>query len=58
MLPIRVKLAYGGVFISCCLVLFASFITAKAYINALNRLIFKQSKSVPDKISEIQTKGV
>ena len=31
--------------------------SAKAYINALNRLIFKQSKSVPDKISEIQAKG-
>ena len=36
MLPIRVKLAYGAVFISCCLVLFASFITAKAYKTTTN----------------------
>ena len=32
--------------------------SAKAYINALNRLIFKKTKSAPDKISEIQAKGV
>ena len=32
--------------------------SAKAYINALNRLIFKKSKSAPDKLSEIQVKGV
>ena len=32
--------------------------SAKAYINALNRLIFKKTKSVPDKISEVKVKGV
>jgi 2-isopropylmalate synthase len=32
--------------------------SAKAYINALNKLIFKKSKSAPDKISEVQAKGV
>ena len=32
--------------------------SAKAYINALNRLIFKKTNSAPDKISEIQAKGV
>ena len=32
--------------------------SAKAYINALNRLVFKKSKSNPDKISEIKVKGV
>ena len=32
--------------------------SAKAYINALNRLIFKKSKSNPDKILEIKVKGV
>ena len=32
--------------------------SAKAYINALNKLVFKKSKSVPDKISEIYVKGV
>ena len=32
--------------------------SAKAYINALNRLIFKKSKSAPDKLLEKQVKGV
>ena len=32
--------------------------SAKAYINALNRLIFKKTKSAPDKLSEIKIKGV
>lgn len=32
--------------------------SAKAYINALNRLIFKKSKSAPDQLSEVQVKGV
>ena len=32
--------------------------SAKAYINALNRLLNKRLKSSPDKISEIKVKGV
>ena len=32
--------------------------SAKAYINALNRLIFKQSKSIMDKSSEFNIGGV
>ena len=32
--------------------------SAKAYINALNRLVFKKSKSNPDKILEMKVKGV
>ena len=32
--------------------------SAKAYISALNRLIFKQSKSIMNKKSEIQIGGV
>ncbi len=32
--------------------------SAKAYVNALNKLVFKKTKSVPDKISEIYVKGV
>ena len=32
--------------------------SAKAYINALNKLIFKKSKSISEKTSEIKVKGV
>ena len=32
--------------------------SAKAYINALNRLINKRSKSAPDQLSEKTVKGV
>ena len=32
--------------------------SAKAYINALNRLVFKKSKSNFNKILEIKVKGV
>ena len=32
--------------------------SAKAYINALNRLIFKKSKSINEQVSEIGIKGV
>ncbi|WP_462167517.1 hypothetical protein [Pseudoalteromonas sp. GB43] len=36
MLPIRIKLVYGAIFLSCCLVLFATFIIAKAYKTTTN----------------------
>ena len=32
--------------------------SAKAYINSLNRLIFKKSKSISDSISELKIEGV
>ena len=32
--------------------------SAKAYINSLNRLIFKKSKSISNEVSELKIKGV
>ena len=32
--------------------------SAKAYINALNKLIYKKSKKIPEHISELKVKGV
>ena len=32
--------------------------SAKAYINSLNKLIFKKSKSMSDEISEIEIEGM
>jgi 2-isopropylmalate synthase len=32
--------------------------SAKAYINALNRLIFKKSKSINQQVSELRIEGV
>ncbi|PPR47057.1 MAG: 2-isopropylmalate synthase [Alphaproteobacteria bacterium MarineAlpha5_Bin9] len=32
--------------------------SARAYINALNKLLIKRTKSAPDKISEVKVKGV
>ena len=32
--------------------------SAKAYVNALNKLIYKKDKSFPDHLSEISVKGV
>ena len=32
--------------------------SAKAYINSLNRLIFKKTKAITNKVSELQVKGV
>ena len=32
--------------------------SAKAYINALNKLIFKKTKTTNEKVSELKIKGV
>ena len=32
--------------------------SAKAYINALNKLIYKKSNKIPSQVSELKVKGV